>query len=115
MNSNPEEKRRFKRLGLHAGLRYHVRGSLSEFIRSVTDDISEGGLSLRLDKFLSPNTHLNMEIDLLSRVLHPIGRVAWCAPLAHSDRKIAGVEFIEIDPLEKSYLQDYINMQTGQL
>jgi hypothetical protein len=52
-----------------------------------------------------------LEISLLSKILHPIGRVSWCQPLPHSSRNRLGVEFLEFNSLEKKHLSDYIEMQ----
>jgi len=109
-----EEKRRFGRVNLHAPVRYQIRG-VSEFDNTVSEDISVGGVAFNGFKFIPPATPLMLEINLLSKVLHPIGRVSWCQPLSHSNRNRLGVEFLELESSEKRYLSDYINMQTGQL
>jgi len=95
-------------------MRYQVRGSAAEFSNTISDNISAGGIAFNSARYIAPQTPLMLEIDVLSRVLHPVGRVAWCQPLPHSDRKRLGVEFLEIDPLEKNYLEDYIQMQTSR-
>ena len=114
MPTNQEVKRRAPRIGLRAQMRYQVRGSPSECDNVISHNISAYGVAFNTNKFLAPQTSLMLEIDILSRVLHPIGRVAWCQPVPHSDRNRLGVEFLEIDPLEKNYLEDYIKMQTGR-
>ncbi|MFA5095820.1 MAG: PilZ domain-containing protein [Candidatus Omnitrophota bacterium] len=111
MFTNQEVRRRSPRVNLRAGMRYQVRGSASESSRTICDNISAGGLAFSCNTYIAPQTPLMLEIDVLSRILHPIGRVAWCEPLAHSDRNRMGVEFLEIDPLEKRYLTDFIEMR----
>ena len=113
MFANQEVKRRAPRIGLRAEMRYHVRGSAAEFSNVISDNISAGGVAFNANGYIAPQTALMLEIDVLSRVLHPIGRVAWCQPLPHSDRNRLGIEFLEMDPLEKNYLTDYISMQTS--
>ncbi|MCX5696086.1 MAG: PilZ domain-containing protein [Candidatus Omnitrophica bacterium] len=112
MFTNQEVKRRAPRIDLRAQIRYQVRGLPSEFDNVVSNNISASGVAFNTNKFLAPQTPLMLEIDVLSRVLHPIGRVAWCQPLPHCERNKLGVEFLEIDPLERNYLEDYIKMQT---
>ena len=106
-----EEKRRFQRVDLHAALRYQVRGSPA-FDSAIADNISESGLAFNSSKFIAPSTPVMLEESLLSRILHPIGRVSWCQPLPHSDRNRLGVEFLELDPFERKHLSDYIGIQT---
>ncbi len=96
-------------------MRYHVRGDASEFANVISNNISIFGVSFNTHKYIAPQTPLMLEIDVLSRVLHPIGRVAWCQSLPHSDQRSLGVEFLEMDPLERHYLEDYIYMQTNRL
>jgi Tfp pilus assembly protein PilZ len=105
-----EEKRRFQRVDLRAALRYQIRG-VSDFDNAISDNISEGGLAFNSLKFIPPSTPVMLEINLLSKILHPIGRVSWCQPLPHSNRNRLGVEFLEFDSSEKKYLSDYVDMQ----
>jgi hypothetical protein len=95
-------------------MRYQVRGRPSESDNVVSNNISACGVAFNTNRFLAPQTALMLDIDILSRVLHPIGRVAWCQPLPHSDRNRLGVEFLELNPLEKNFLEDYIKMQTDR-
>ena len=114
MLTNQEVNRRAPRVDLRSQMRYQVRGKPSESDNAVSNNISACGVAFNANKFLAPQTSLMLEIDILSRVLHPIGRVAWCQPLPHSERNRLGVEFLELDPVEKNFLEDYIKMQTGR-
>ena len=109
-----EEKRRFPRITFKAPIHYQIRGG-SEFSNAVSNDLSLGGLNFVTDKFIAPRTSVGLEVDVLSRILSPIGRVTWLSPLAHSDRYKVGVEFLELDPREKNYLRDFIDMQMGKI
>lgn len=109
-----EEKRRFPRIKLKTPLRYQIRGA-PDFDNVTTNDISQGGISFVSDKFISPATLLMLEINVLSRILRPIGKVVCAQPLPHSDRNRLGIEFLEFNPEEKNYLQDYVKLRMGQL
>lgn len=116
MNSlfiNQEDRRRAPRILLRAKMRYQVRGSPAESDNVISNNISISGVAFNANKFLAPQVPLMLEIDILSKMFYPIGRVAWCQPLAHSSKNRLGIEFLEIDPLEKNFLEDYIKMQTG--
>jgi c-di-GMP-binding flagellar brake protein YcgR len=110
----PEERRRFPRVELHTPIRYQVRGT-PEFDSALTENISLGGASFIGNKFIAPQTTIMLELSLLSRLLRPIAKIAWSSNIPHSNRIQMGVEFLELDPNEKNYLQDYMNMQTGQI
>lgn len=105
-----EDQRHFFRIRLQAPLHYQIRGK-PNFNNTVTENISIGGLSFTNDKFIAPNTLLTLQVNVLSKILNPIARVAWVNSLPYNDRYRLGVEFIELDPTQKRYLADYINMR----
>jgi hypothetical protein len=104
------ENRIFPRVGFHSQIRYQVRGK-PDFDNVLGNDISCGGLRFTSEKFIPTSTLVMLEINVLNRVLRPVGKVAWSTPLAHSDRKQTGVEFMEFDRLERNYLKDFVEMQ----
>ncbi len=109
-----KENRQFPRIGLKAPVRYLVRGTHGAG-NALCDNISAGGVSFTTDKFIPPSTHLMLEINVLSRILKPAGKIAWSSALAYSDRNRLGIEFLEFAPSERNYLQDFIKMQMDQL
>ena len=112
MNNRKLERRRFPRINLHAPLRYQILGEAG-YDNAISDDIGMGGLSFISDKFTAPATCLILEVNILSRILKAVGRIIWSSHLPHSDRSRFGIEFIEVDPSEKDYLFEYINMFLG--
>jgi hypothetical protein len=109
-----ENKRRFPRIRIQTPVRYQIRGR-PEFTNTIADNISVGGLSFVNTDFIGPSTNLNLEINILFRILNPTARVSWAQPLLHSDRYKLGIEFIELEPVQKNYLSDYIDMQMGKI
>jgi c-di-GMP-binding flagellar brake protein YcgR len=105
-----ENKRRFRRIDLHAPVRYQVRGK-PDFGSSLSDNISEGGLALNALNFIPPSSAVMLEISLLSRILRPIARVSWCQPVPHSDNNRLGLEFIELNAADRNFLSEYINIR----
>jgi len=112
MEITPEKnnKRLSPRIKERAALRYQVRGT-SDFNNVLSDNISVTGLGFINDDFIAPSSNLTLEINILSRILNPIGRIAWASPVPHSNKYRLGVEFLEINPVEKRYLNDYIGIQ----
>ena len=107
------ERRRFPRISLKSPLRFRARGE--QKVRSaVSADISLGGTSFLNDGFIIPETIVALEINLLSKVVYPIARIVQSWHLTHSDRYRIGVEFLELNALDRNYLSDYIDMQ-GQI
>lgn len=107
------EKRNFPRIKLRTPVRFQIRG-MPRFNSTISDDISLGGLGMVNNDFIAPQTQVMLEINVLSRILRPVGTVAWSYPLSHSDRYRVGIKFLELDPREKTYLGDFIDMQRGK-
>ena len=107
------ENRCFPRIDFHSKLHYQIRGK-PEFDTAITKDISCGGLRFINERFVPTSTPIMLEINVLNRVVRPIGRVAWSTPLPHSNRNQTGVEFVEFNILEKNYLKDFVNMQVDE-
>lgn len=110
MLKRQKERRIFPRVSLKSPLRYQVRGG-SCFGNAVGEDISVGGMAFQDARFIAPQTPLALEINVLSRILRPTGKVVWVNPIAHSDKNRLGIEFLEFAPQEKRYLADYISMR----
>ena len=105
-----KENRCFPRLEFHSKIRYQYRGK-PDFDSGVSRDISCGGLRLTGEQFIPTATLIMLEVNVLSRILRPVGKVVWSMPLAHSNRNQTGIEFVEFDPIEQNYLKDFIAMQ----
>ncbi|PIQ87916.1 MAG: hypothetical protein COV73_01540 [Candidatus Omnitrophica bacterium CG11_big_fil_rev_8_21_14_0_20_43_6] len=107
---NQKENRCFPRLAFHSKIRYQFRGR-PDFDSGISKDISCGGLKLTNEQFISTSTLVMLEINVLNRILRPVGKVAWSQPLAHSNRNQTGIEFVEFDNTERNYLKEFIDMQ----
>jgi len=110
--SKKRENRCFPRIDFYSKIQYQIRGK-PVFDSAITKDIGCGGLRFTNESFVPTSTPIMLEINVLNRVLRPIGKVAWSTPLPHSNRNQTGVEFIEFNMLEKNYLKDFVNMQIG--
>jgi hypothetical protein len=109
-----KEKRRFPRLSAKFPIRYQMkRGGF--FACALTADLSLSGTRLNTDRFFPRGLNLNLELNILSKIINPVGRVVWSQPLPRTDRYQMGVEFIEISPPDRSYLFDYINVHMPEL
>lgn len=107
-----EERRRFPRVKLKSPLHYQIRGSAG-FENAVCDNISLMGVGFIGNKYIAPQTLLMLEINVLNRILRPVGRIVSSSALPHSDRNRLGIEFLEFDSVEKNYLREFIYMQLG--
>lgn len=114
MDAAYQEKRKMPRIKLPLPVRYRIRGSPA-FENALVGDISAGGLSFTGNGFLAPATTLNLEINVYSRLIEPVGKIAWAKPLPHSNRYLMGVEFVELNLTDRNYLDDYIRIRMNRL
>ena len=105
-----KENRCTPRFNFRSQVRYQPRGK-QIFDSGISNDISCGGLRFTNEQFIPTATLVMLEINLLNRILRPVGKVAWSMPLAHSSRNQTGIEFVEFNALEQNYLKDFIDMQ----
>jgi c-di-GMP-binding flagellar brake protein YcgR len=104
------EKRAFTRVKLNTPIRYQIRGS-KEFNNTLSQDISLNGLGFVNASFIPPKSLMMLEIKVASRIIKPIAKVASSYSPCHSERYRIGAEFVEVDPIDKQYLDDYITMK----
>lgn len=105
-----QEKRSSPRIGIKLPLRCQIRGS-KEFNNGVTYDISKSGLSFINDKFIAPNTFVNLEINVLATIVNAIGKIVSSNSISRSNKYRLGIEFQELNQNYEFYLSDYINMR----
>lgn len=115
MNSKVTKERRvFPRVDAKFPVRYRIkRGGF--FASGLTENVSINGAKLNADRFFTSGFNLNLELNILSRVINPVGRIVWSQSLPNSDLYQMGIEFIEIDSQDKNYLSDYINLHTSEV
>jgi hypothetical protein len=110
LGQKQKENRCTPRLNFRSEIRYQLRGK-PDFDSGISKDISCGGLRLTNEQFIPTSSLVMLEINVLNRILRPIGKVAWSMPLAHSNRNQTGIEFVEFSGTERNYLKDFIDMQ----
>ena len=109
-----EEKRLFPRVSLRMPLRLNVRGK-SEFYHALSSDISRGGVSFVNESFLSLHTVVDLQINMLSRIINPVGQVAWASAMPHSHRYRLGVQFQGLERQHVEFLRDFIDLKKDYL
>lgn len=113
MEIKTKEARIFPRIKLSVPLRYQIRGS-PDFSNTISENISLNGIGFSHTEFIAPQTLLELEIPILSRVLKPVAKVIWSNPFPHSNRYHVGAELQGLDLNEKKFLSDFITMGLNQ-
>jgi hypothetical protein len=111
MANNAKETRLFPRVRYTSPIRLQIRGT-NRFCRTIGENVSETGICFVNDGFIAPSTPVMFELEVLSRVLTPIGKIVWTSPFLHSDRYRLGTEFVEFEGADKKFLSDYVRLNT---
>ena len=108
-----KERRGFPRINAKFPIRYKIkRGG---FVASaLTQDLSLSGARLNTDRVFPQGLNLNLELNILSKIINPVGRVVWSQSLARSSQYQIGIEFVEINSQDRNYFSDYINTRTSE-
>lgn len=104
-----EEKRRYPRFNSHLPVRFQLKDSPSKFGHALSRDISEGGMRLILNEFFRPKTEVLLEMIVLGRIINPSAKVVWAQRISHSDNYQIGLEFLEMDRIEREKLKNYVD------
>jgi c-di-GMP-binding flagellar brake protein YcgR len=110
MDENPGmERRRFRRVRCLSPVEYRFVND-DKYHYGVTCDISEGGVSFKVDGSVPIGTHLYFRVKLRNRpqAILGIARVAWSAPEPYSEQYRLGLEFIEVNSVNKEDISTYI-------
>ena len=114
LGQEKKENRISCRLNFYSRIRYQFRGK-PDFDSGISKDISSGGLRLANERFIPSATLVMLEINVLNRILRPVGKVAWSTALMYSNRNQTGIEFVEFNRIERDYLKDFIQFYRSLL
>ena len=94
-----EEKRRFVRITFKQPVQFQWKDPVP-LGGSLSFDLSEGGIRIRLNDFIPLAAELPLQIQLaIEQAVDCIGRVVWIRKVPSSDSYHAGLEFIETESL----------------
>ncbi|MBU1121265.1 MAG: PilZ domain-containing protein [Candidatus Omnitrophica bacterium] len=85
--------------------------SLSDksYFYTVSKDLSMSGVKILTNDFLSKNDSVKVKINLIDQVVGVKAKVVWCNKERIADRYCAGLEFVEINNLNKDALEQFLN------
>ena len=109
-NMEIKERRQSKRLKALLPVSYEQLGEQTAFGETSTKDISLTGLRMNMNQFFATNTSflIKMHFPEVNKIIEAIAKVAWSHRISYSDQYQAGLQFSEINPVFKNWLQEYI-------
>lgn len=107
------ERRRFHRYQVTLEVEYHFTNDVDIQSKTYTLNISEGGISIPLNKAVKCGKKINLRLKLPyeDREINAVGKVVWRSPLTKQNfacEEKAGVKFLDMDTEDKVALLDYI-------
>ena len=114
MVDNWREKRVFPRIAIKTPISCQIRGS-KESNNTLSTDLSENGISFNSDRFVAPNTCINLEFNLLSRQIVTKSQIVRSNYLPRSNKYKLGVRFLKVEHNQQKYLSDFIQMKLNRI
>lgn len=94
-----EEKRRFARVTFKQPVQFQLKDPV-QLGGSLSFDLSEGGVRIRLNDFIPLAAELPLQIQLtIEQAVDCVGRVVWVRKVPFSDSYHVGLEFIATESL----------------
>jgi len=103
------ERRQYIRLGVNIPFTYKVKGANKSREKTVTKNISPGGIGGAVNKRVKKSTLLELNIDIptMKKPILALGKVMWTAG-RKADKIDVGIKFEEIDSTMKTRFLEYI-------
>jgi len=104
------ERRQSKRLKVNLPVSFEHLGTPHVFAETMTKDISVSGLRMNVDGFSLPKTNLLVKLRFpeVNRIVEANAQIVWSQRFPHSDQYQAGLQFSELSPVSKRWLEEYI-------
>jgi len=113
------ERRQHVRFVMRILLSYKIVGT-EKLGKSLTDDLSGGGVRFVAEHPLEPGTRIQATMRLPGRVepVRFLGEVVWAKSLTSSTGSLSdsgaevGVKFLQVDPKDREFLMQYAALYT---
>ena len=103
-----DEKRRAFRLKSSLPIHYDSSSDAASGA-TLTQDISEGGVSMLCEEFIPRLSRMSVQINLLpNKLVAATGEVKWAQRIAHSYRYQVGLEFKDIGSDDRRSISEYV-------
>jgi c-di-GMP-binding flagellar brake protein YcgR len=104
------EKRQSKRIKVNLPISYEYLGSQKDFGETVSKDLSVTGLRMNMPSFFPPNSGflIRLRFPEVQKIVEGIARIVWSHRISFSDQYQTGLQFYEMNPVSKKWLEEYI-------
>jgi len=104
------EKRQSRRLKVNIPISYEYLGSQKDFGETLSKDLSLTGLRINMQSFFPPNSSflIRLRFPEVQKIVEGIARTVWSHRISFSDQYQTGLQFYEMNPVSKKWLDEYI-------
>lgn len=104
------ERRLAKRIRVNLPVTFQHLGDHKHFGETVTRDISLTGLRMNMSGFFPPQSSFLIKLHFpeVNRIIEAIAKTVWSQRISFSDQYQTGLQFTEINPVFKKWLDEYI-------
>ncbi|MFA5060470.1 MAG: PilZ domain-containing protein [Candidatus Omnitrophota bacterium] len=103
------DKRQFRRARFNEAVHFQARDA-GRSGGCLSCDISETGMKINIDDFVPVHSEMILQTKLanIDTVVDLKGKVAWLQQIPYSDRYYVGVEFTNVDPVQREGIRSYL-------
>jgi hypothetical protein len=89
----------------HLGINHHYEEEL-------TRDISMTGFRVNISSFFPKDANFLIKLRLpeVNKMIEGIAKVVWAQHLARSNQYEAGLQFVELNPIFKNWIEEYVQV-----
>lgn len=107
-----QEKRRSQRIKAGLPISLEHLGITHHYEDEITKDISATGVRVNIDSFFPINSRflIKMRFPEVNKSIEGLARVAWSGHLNYSNQYEAGLEFVELNPVYRKWIEEYVQI-----
>jgi len=86
------------------------RGTETSYFNTVSKDLSNGGVRVLSEQFVSPGEEVTLNINLIDRMVSARAKVVWCNESEYGNRYLFGAEFMDMPEDDRNTLRNFLSL-----
>lgn len=103
------EARKFPRARISFPLKCE-RGAEPAYFNTVSKDLSNGGVRVLSEQFVSPGEEVKLDINLIEKMVSARAKVVWCNESEYGQRYLFGAEFLNMSEEDRNTLKNFLSL-----
>lgn len=85
-------------------------GEKTSYFNSVSKDLSNGGVRVLSEQFVTPGDTINVNINLIEKMISARAKIVWCNESDYGQRYLFGAEFVDMTEDDKNTLRSFLSL-----